>query len=474
MSGNNKASCNEYSIETILEYSKLEFYINHGLKYVLVTTPDFDNIYIFELLIKNGTIITEQKVICFANGTLFLENPKLVRENPSLRNIYPFSDSTSKQIESVIKAIIHKEYFNGFPKLISTINTETTFGWILEYFQEVVRLTRQEEKRLTTKERNREINKRIFWMSANYMNGLTQGFFDSSKKQRTTVRPILDFVPDYTVIDIETTGIKPEENEITEIAAIKIRNHEIDSTFQILVNPGMEIPQEVIELTHITNEMVANQPPLEDVFDVFKAFIGDDILVGHNIIGFDAEFINSKMPNSPITNKAVDTMWIAKKIMGNMLKNLKLATVCEALGVKNNSAHRALADVEATYQCYERLGDFSKANNLSIESVRFRDWKASDIKPTKEETISNSLEGKTFVITGNLGNLERKAAFQRIVNRGGIVKDGVTLKTDYLVLGDCKGNTSKHHKALEMQQNGYAIQIIDTVKFFGLVEYKDE
>lgn len=456
----------KYTIEHVFRDPKLKFYITHGVKYLL-STSKFNALYLFELDLDDEVLSIKQKPIFFSDGSLTFSDT-----GTSDRAVYPVGDDISCLITQDIRDVL-EENASGCPTLLATLNTKSMIDWVFGNFSDIVESVRETGgKSLTKTERNKLINEELFFQAIDSM-GIS---IDSTKKfkhgrrKSKNVRPVLDFVSDYTVIDIETTGIDPDNHSITELAAIRIRDHKIDSTFQILIDPEKEIPQEVVELTGITNEMVAGQPRLDEVYDVFKEFIGDDILVGHNILGFDADFINTKMSENPLTNKAIDTLWVARKIMGDELKNLKLGTICSAFGIENTGAHRALSDAEATWQCYERLAAYANENGLSIENVRYRNWKASDIKPSEEARDDKPLEGKVFAFTGNLDCIDRKTAFQRIVDFGGVVKDGVTLKTDYLVVVDPESSTNKQRKAIGMQENGHHIQIIDPDTFYRMVE----
>lgn len=456
-------------IEDILTSSRLDYYISHGYNHMLVTNEEFDGLCIFTLNNSNGELSYEQKAICFIDGNLFFTDVSTVGASATL--VYPIEGSISKKAKSIINKFIETETIEE-TDLLASMNNKAGIDYAFDMFPDLVQEGRKSGWRsLFKKERNRLITNGLFYLSTG-MSCVEDDAYGSRKRTAKNVRPVLDFVADYTVIDIETTGLDPEEHEITELAAMRIRNHEVDTTFQILVNPKRPIPPEVVELTHITDDMVAGQPTLDEVIDIFKDFIGNDILVGHNIFGFDAAFINSKIPTSPITNKVIDTMWVARKVLKSRIDSFKLSSVCECLGVGVNNAHRALSDAEATYLCYENMAEYAKVNDISIESVRYRNWKASDIKP-KEESVATEkpLNGKTFVITGELDYIDRKTAFQMIVDRGGTVKDGVTMKTDFLVLGECDGSTTKKRRALEMQRNGHKIQIINCEKFFDLIDY---
>ena len=106
-------------------------------------------------------------------------------------------------------------------------------------------------------------------------------------------------IPDFdsfVAFDIETTGTNGAANgdseaKITEIGAVKVVNGEVVDRFEQLANPGRSITPMISRITHITNEMVADKPPVDEVIKMFNEFLGDSILVGHNIKSSDLRYI---------------------------------------------------------------------------------------------------------------------------------------------------------------------------------------
>ncbi|HNY94211.1 MAG TPA: 3'-5' exonuclease, partial [Flexilinea sp.] len=94
-------------------------------------------------------------------------------------------------------------------------------------------------------------------------------------------------------LDIETTGLDPNLDAVTEIAALRFKGARVEDTFQTLVNPNRPIPSNITQLTHITNEMVRNAPQIGEVIGKVAQFVGNDIIVGHNI-SFDLNFLRLK------------------------------------------------------------------------------------------------------------------------------------------------------------------------------------
>ena len=95
----------------------------------------------------------------------------------------------------------------------------------------------------------------------------------------------------FTAFDFETTGLDPNSDRIIEIAAIRFEHGEIVDRFVSLVNPGIDIPNLITEITGISNSMVYKSPKEAEIIDDFLSFLGDSPLVAHNI-RFDEQFLS--------------------------------------------------------------------------------------------------------------------------------------------------------------------------------------
>ena len=166
------------------------------------------------------------------------------------------------------------------------------------------------------------------------------------------------YVPDYTVFDLETTGISCSCDQIIEISAVKVRSGAVVDSFSCLVNPGRPISYRASQVNHITDEMVADEPELAQVLPEILRFAGDDTRVGHNIGGFDMKFLYrdcqrfwSLYPG----NDYVDTLKLARVLLSG-LPNYRLTTLAEHYGLSTHGAHRALKDCQMNQQIFELLG----------------------------------------------------------------------------------------------------------------------
>lgn len=167
----------------------------------------------------------------------------------------------------------------------------------------------------------------------------------------------------FVTFDIETTGTYGAANgdtspEITEIGAVKVVDGVIVDRFSQLANPGRKIVPRIARLTHITDAMLADQPPVDEVIRQFKAFVGDSVLVGHNIKNCDIPYISKAAKRAGIAfdNRYFDTYRYAKNMKAKMgWENVKLEYLSEQFGISQPDAHRAWCDAEANVGVYLKL-----------------------------------------------------------------------------------------------------------------------
>lgn len=157
------------------------------------------------------------------------------------------------------------------------------------------------------------------------------------------------FEDNYVVLDLETTGLKAERCEIIEIGAIRVRNGRPVSQFSTLVKPKDGIvPSGITAITHITTEMVANAPSIDDVSWWLWDFIGNDPIVGYNI-RFDLSFLYLHT-NSHFTNTYIDVLPLCQEHFPGMRHRL---TDMSALLKTHANTHRATDDCRATMELFE-------------------------------------------------------------------------------------------------------------------------
>ena len=169
---------------------------------------------------------------------------------------------------------------------------------------------------------------------------------------------LLSFPSSFTVIDLETTGLSPEYDAIIEVAALKVNAGKIVDTFSSVtgVIGYVYINDFITELTGITQDMVDRAPKINDILPEFLNFIGNDIILGHNV-NFDINFLydNSlKILKIPFTNNFIDTMRISRRLHPENSHH-RLVDLCNQYSIDYSNAHRALDDCKITLDCFNAL-----------------------------------------------------------------------------------------------------------------------
>jgi len=164
--------------------------------------------------------------------------------------------------------------------------------------------------------------------------------------------------------DTETTGVRPGKDRVIEIAAFDPLE---DRQFCMFSNPGCPIPPEASAISHITDDMVKDAPPIGEVLQLFAAFCaGDVVLVAHNNDAFDRPFLEAEFQRGGVVMPEwvfVDSLKWARKYRTDLPRH-SLQHLREAYGIAANQAHRALDDVIVLYQIFSRMID-----DLSCETV---------------------------------------------------------------------------------------------------------
>lgn len=292
-------------------------------------------------------------------------------------------------------------------------------------------------------------------------------------------KSLLLFPEDYTVVDIETTGFDPMFDEIIEVAGIKYRGRNEVGRFQSLVKPDDGIPDYITALTGITNEMVADAPGIEDVLPRFLEFIGEDIVVGHNV-HFDVNFLYDYAEDfglEPFSNDLVDTLRLSRRLYPE-LQSHKLSALAAHFGVEPDGEHRALADCVTTQKCLSAMDAYAAQNGgfPALAEDIYSKLSKTIVAETADFDPDSLIYGRTFAFTGKLERMTRKEAMQAVVNAGGHCTDGVVAETNYLVLGNndyCKaikdGKSAKQKKAEKMKLNGADIESISESVFCDML-----
>ena len=161
---------------------------------------------------------------------------------------------------------------------------------------------------------------------------------------------------EFVIFDTETTGLEPASAELTEIGGFKVVKNDISSIYSSLIKTEKPIPPEITKLTGIDDALVKDFPPAKEVLEKFLEFIGDSILIAHNA-DFDMSFLRhnvKKFLNKEINNDVVCTVKLSRFLLPT-LTNHKLHTVGQHFGLKVENRHRAIGDVELTFQIWKKF-----------------------------------------------------------------------------------------------------------------------
>ena len=152
-------------------------------------------------------------------------------------------------------------------------------------------------------------------------------------------------------LDLETTGLSAEADEIIEVGAVKFRGDTVLDTFQALVNPYRPLSQFVRDLTGITQAQVDAASAFSAIAYDLEAFIGASPIVGQNI-AFDIAFLQRK--GLALPNPRYDTRDMASIFLPR-LREYSLGPLASSLGIVHPRPHRALPDAEVTFRVFDAL-----------------------------------------------------------------------------------------------------------------------
>ena len=176
------------------------------------------------------------------------------------------------------------------------------------------------------------------------------------------------------ILDFETTGLSKTMHKITEVAAVKVKDGYIVDKFETLVNPECSIPKHITGITGIDDNLVKDSPTLDKVITDLIHFIGDGVIVAHNA-EFDYGFLAhnaERLLNHRVNNNKICTRRLAKKLLPDV-KRKTLSEVCKFLEVENETAHRAMSDVKATFQVFNKFREIMYNSGIykTDDLVRF-------------------------------------------------------------------------------------------------------
>ena len=212
----------------------------------------------------------------------------------------------------------------------------------------------------------------------------------------------------YVAVDVETTGLDPGRDAIIEVAAITFRGADVLDEFASLVNPLVDIPPFISQLTTITDAMVADAPTLHTLRPKLRAKLGDNVLIGHNV-DFDLGFLRAAQ--LAFGNRRIDTLTLAS-ILVPEAGRFSLGALADHLNFPSNGGnHRALNDAEQTVELFLALQERALALSLGeleeiVEAGRRLGWPETlFFEEALAERARHAFEG---------GELRKRGQLQRL------------------------------------------------------------
>jgi DNA polymerase-3 subunit epsilon len=199
----------------------------------------------------------------------------------------------------------------------------------------------------------------------------------------------------YTIIDIETTGLSPEREKITEIAIYVYDGNKIIDEFVSLVDPERPIPYFITRLTGITNEMVSNAPKFYEIAKKIIEITGNRIFVAHNV-EFDYGFIKAEFASLGYEFKRnkLCTVKLSRKLIPGK-KSYSLGKLTNDMGINIEGRHRAAGDAFATVQLFGLLLNLDAKSKPLIDEMSYHSYKG--LNPLFNKEIIDKIPEKTGV-----------------------------------------------------------------------------
>jgi DNA polymerase III subunit epsilon len=160
--------------------------------------------------------------------------------------------------------------------------------------------------------------------------------------------PLIDTT--FVVLDLETTGLSPDRDRITEVGAVKVRGGEVLGELATFVDPERTIPAAIVALTGITDHLVRGAPRITDVLEVLLDFLDGAVLVAHNAT-FDVGFLRAAVTRCDLGTfepPVIDTARLARRLLRDEVRDVRLETLARYLRARTQPSHRALTDARAT------------------------------------------------------------------------------------------------------------------------------
>lgn len=212
----------------------------------------------------------------------------------------------------------------------------------------------------------------------------------------------------YVAVDLETTGLNTKTEKITEIGMVKVVDGAVADTFHTLVNPHRDIPERIVSLTGICDQMVQGAPGIEEVLRDAVDFCEGFPLLGHQLL-FDYGFLKQAAVNQkiPFEKDGIDTLKLCRLFMPEKeKKNLGLA--CAYFGIHPDTAHRALSDAMAAHLLFRELKNrFGEGHDaaFSVKKLQYQAKKEKHATKRQKQHLQDLIKYHRINITVQIDHM---------------------------------------------------------------------
>ena len=233
----------------------------------------------------------------------------------------------------------------------------------------------------------------------------------------------------YVSIDLETTGLDPKKDKITEIGAVKVEEGRVTDRFHTLVNPRRELEERIREITGIEDDMLKDAPGIEEVIGNVLDFCQDLPLLGHHVI-FDYSFLKRAAVNNNLKFecRGIGTLALCRKFMPKEEKK-NLTAACRYFNIENENAHRALSDAWAAHKLYQELKKRCPEEELKAfqpQSLVYKVKKEQPAAKRQKERLRDLIKYHKICVTVQIEYMSRNEVSRmtdKIISQYGRIKE---------------------------------------------------
>lgn len=263
------------------------------------------------------------------------------------------------------------------------------------------------------------------------------------------------------VVDVETTGLCARNDEIIEIAAVKIKNSKIIDTYSALVKPKKPVPQRITALTSITQQMVDSADDLQKVMEGFNRFSKDcNVLCTHNT-SFDSAFIDKALRECGYEERYMylDSLHLSRRVY-TQLKTYKLKSVTKLLNIDIGHAHRALDDAVATAKVLLNIFSLAKADGIYTVN-ELKDYKKAPESDKKASHVHCTILVKNEQGLKDLYKIISHSNLNYFYRRPKVLKSEIGLHKENLIIGSACDSGEIFQAFMEARNEQYLSKLAD-------------